>query len=151
MNPILWKKDPFCQENIPVFDETVAAADVSTTKNTSDAAAWTLIESDLSFAYSNLPETQSQLGRVNKWAAASLLAKAYLYQKKYSEANGLMLRNTAPVNLLGLCAITIPITLDGSGIPVGMQLIAPAFNEIKLLSIALKIENLLGNKYKNLA
>ena len=62
-----------------------------------------------------------------------------------------MLRNTAPVNLLGLCAITIPITLDGSGIPVGMQLIAPAFNEIKLLSIAAKIENLLGNKYKNLA
>ena len=71
--------------------------------------------------------------------------------KKYSEANGLMLRNTAPVNLLGLCAITIPITLDGSGIPIGMQLIAPAFNEIKLLSIASKIENLLGNKYKNLA
>ena len=75
--------------NIPVFDETVSAADVSTTKNTSDAAAWTLIESDLNFAYSNLPETQSQLGRVNKWAAASLLAKAYLYQKKYSEANTL--------------------------------------------------------------
>ena len=71
--------------------------------------------------------------------------------EKYSEANGLMLRNTAPVNLLGLCAITIPITLDGSGIPIGMQLIAPAFNEIKLLSIASKIENLLGNKYKNLA
>ena len=62
-----------------------------------------------------------------------------------------MLRNTAPVNLLGLCAITIPITLDGSGIPIGMQLIAPAFDEIKLLSIASKIENLLGNKYKNLA
>lgn len=79
------------------------------------------------------------------------IAKNLKDSKKYSEANGLMLRNTAPVNLLGLCAITIPITLDGSGIPVGMQLIAPAFNEIKLLSIALKIENLLGNKYKNLA
>ena len=70
--------------------------------------------------------------------------------KKYSEANGLMLRNTSPVNLLGLCAITIPIALDGSGIPIGLQLIAPAFNEKKLLSIALSIENSIGNKYKNL-
>ena len=52
-----------------------------------------------------------------------------------------MLRNTSPVNLLGLCAITIPIALDGSGIPIGLQLIAPAFNEKKLLSIALSIEN----------
>ena len=70
--------------------------------------------------------------------------------KKYSEANGLMLRNTSSVNLLGLCAITIPVALDGSGIPIGLQLIAPAFNEMKLLSIALRIENSLGNKYKNL-
>ena len=70
--------------------------------------------------------------------------------KKYSEANGLMLRNTSPVNLLGLCAITIPVALDGSGIPIGVQLIAPAFHEMKLLSIALRIENSLGNKYKNL-
>ena len=70
--------------------------------------------------------------------------------KKYSEANVLMLRNTSPVNLLGLCAITIPIALDGSGIPIGLQLIAPAFNEKKLLSIALSIENSIGNKYKNL-
>ena len=70
--------------------------------------------------------------------------------RKYSEANGLMLRNTSPINLLGLCAITIPVALDGSGIPIGLQLIAPAFNEVKLLSIALKIENSLGSKYKNL-
>ena len=61
-----------------------------------------------------------------------------------------MLRNTSPVNLLGLCAITIPVALDGSGIPIGVQLIAPAFHEMKLLSIALRIENSLGNKYKNL-
>ena len=70
--------------------------------------------------------------------------------KKYSEANGLMLRNTSPINLLGLCAITIPIALDRSRIPIGLQIIAPAFNELKLLSIALRIETSLGNKYKNL-
>ena len=54
------------------------------------------------------------------------------------------------MNSSTLCAITIPIALDGSGIPIGLQLIAPAFNEKKLLSIALSIENSIGNKYKNL-
>jgi starch-binding outer membrane protein, SusD/RagB family len=36
-----------------------------------------------------LPETQSSVGRVNKWAAASYLAKTYLYQKKFTEAKAL--------------------------------------------------------------
>ena len=70
--------------------------------------------------------------------------------KKYSEANGLMLRNTSPVNLLGLCAISIPIALDQNNMPIGMQIIAPSFKERKLLSIAQKIENQIGNKYQNL-
>ena len=34
----------------------------------------------------NLPETWADAGRVNKWAAASYLGKAYLYQKKYAQA-----------------------------------------------------------------
>src|SRR5690606_6051990 len=34
----------------------------------------------------NLPETQAQIGRVNKWAAGAFLAKSKLYQKKYQEA-----------------------------------------------------------------
>lgn len=47
------------------------------------------IESDLLFAYNNLPETQDQVGRVNKWAAASLLAKVYMYQQKFGAADEL--------------------------------------------------------------
>ena len=70
--------------------------------------------------------------------------------KKYSEANGLMLRNTSPINLLGLSAITIPVALDHNNMPIGLQLIGPANSERKLLSIALTIEVLLGNKYENL-
>ena len=34
-----------------------------------------MIEADMQFAYDNLPETQGQVGRVNKWAAAAYLAK----------------------------------------------------------------------------
>ena len=71
-------------------------------------------------------------------------------QKKYSEANGLMLRNTAPINLLGLSAITIPVALDHNKMPIGLQLVTPAHSERKLLSIASQIEILIGNKYENL-
>jgi hypothetical protein len=47
------------------------------------------IEADLQFAYENLPEAQPQVGRANKWAAASYLAKVYMFQQKYTEAKQL--------------------------------------------------------------
>ncbi|HLL44951.1 MAG TPA: RagB/SusD family nutrient uptake outer membrane protein, partial [Segetibacter sp.] len=40
-------------------------------------------------AYDNLPETQDAAGKANKWAAASYLAKTYMYQKKFTEAKAL--------------------------------------------------------------
>ena len=46
-------------------------------------------EEDLAYAYANLPETQSQYGRANKWAAACYLAKVYMYEKKFNEAKAL--------------------------------------------------------------
>lgn len=54
-----------------------------------DADLWERIDSDLLFAYENLPATQAEIGRVNKWAAGAYLAKAYLYQHKYAEAKTL--------------------------------------------------------------
>lgn len=68
--------------NIPYIDENV------TTENPGNGASdvWSKIEADFQFAYDNLPATQSQLGRAHKWAAAGYLAKAYLYQAKYTEA-----------------------------------------------------------------
>ncbi len=48
-----------------------------------------MIEADMQFAYDNLPETQGQVGRVNKWAAAAYLAKIYMYQGKFAEAKAL--------------------------------------------------------------
>jgi len=73
--------------NIPVFDETLAAADLAALKN--DGDAWAQIESDLTFAAANLPATQSQLGRVNSWAAKALLAKAHLFQGEFPQAETL--------------------------------------------------------------
>lgn len=54
-----------------------------------DQSLWPHIESDMEFAYDNLPETQDAVGRVNKWAAASYLAKIYMYQGKFAEAKAL--------------------------------------------------------------
>ncbi|TAE30810.1 MAG: RagB/SusD family nutrient uptake outer membrane protein [Cytophagales bacterium] len=72
----------------PYIDESVDyGTGIEKVKN--DQELWPKIEADTKFAYDNLPETQGQVGRVNKWAAAAQLAKVYLYQKKYTEAKAL--------------------------------------------------------------
>lgn len=52
-----------------------------------DQDIWPNIEADFQFGMDNLPDSySSDIGRVNKWAAASYLGKTYLYEKKYQEA-----------------------------------------------------------------
>lgn len=76
-------KTPYVDETKDVAGGGVeAGADL--VKN--DASLWPKIEEDMLFAYNNLPETQSQVGRVNKWAAAAYLGKIYMYQQKYADA-----------------------------------------------------------------
>jgi aspartyl-tRNA(Asn)/glutamyl-tRNA(Gln) amidotransferase subunit A len=58
--------------------------------------------------------------------------------------NRRIVRNTAWVNYLGLCAVTMPVGRDHAGMPVGLQLTAPAHAEKKLLTIALAAEQVLG-------
>ncbi|AUD00831.1 RagB/SusD family nutrient uptake outer membrane protein [Spirosoma pollinicola] len=74
--------------NTPYVDETLDYSN-GVTKVTNQADLWPKIEADFKYAYENLPETQDANGRANKWAAASYLAKTYLYQKKYTEARSL--------------------------------------------------------------
>ncbi len=62
----------------------------------------------------------------------------------YGHANGEMTRNTQPINLLELCAVTLPVALDAEGMPVGLQLIAGHGEEEKLLAAALACERELG-------
>jgi aspartyl-tRNA(Asn)/glutamyl-tRNA(Gln) amidotransferase subunit A len=59
-------------------------------------------------------------------------------------ANRRIVRNTVAVNYLGLCAITIPVGRDRAGMPVGLQLTAPAYAEERLLTIALAAERVFG-------
>src|SRR6185436_4129558 len=77
---------PYIDESIDVEGAGVGTG-IEDVKNDKDL--WPMIEADMLFAYQNLPETQSQAGRVNKWAAAAYLAKIYVYEKKWAEAKTL--------------------------------------------------------------
>ncbi len=70
---------------VPYVPETaITTEDFRSISN--DGDIYPQIDADLQFAYDNLPETQAQTGRVNKYAAGAFLAKSLLYQKKYGEA-----------------------------------------------------------------
>ncbi len=43
---------------------------------------------------------------------------------------------TIAVNLAGIPAISIPCGFDDNNLPIGLQILTPAFNEQKLLRIA---------------
>ncbi len=51
---------------------------------------WAKIEADFKFGVDNLPTKQAEVGRATKWAAQAYLAKAKMFQGKYSEAMPLL-------------------------------------------------------------
>lgn len=68
-------------KNIPIFDENASSEDILTVSNDlSWEESWNKIAADLQFAVDNLPETQPEIGRPNKFAAQAYLAKLRLYQ-----------------------------------------------------------------------
>ena len=73
---------------VPYVDETVDYG-TGVDKVPNNVDIWPKIEADFKNAYDNLPETQGAAGRANKWAAASYLAKTYMYEKKYADAKAL--------------------------------------------------------------
>ncbi|MBS1749003.1 MAG: RagB/SusD family nutrient uptake outer membrane protein [Bacteroidetes bacterium] len=68
-------------KNIPIFDENATAEDILQVSNDlSNDESWNKIADDFQFAIDNLPETQAEIGRANKYAAQAYLAKLRLYQ-----------------------------------------------------------------------
>jgi hypothetical protein len=78
---------PYVNENISYSNGNL---DVPNYSNGAYINIWPQIEADLSYAVNNLPGTQPNIGRVNKWAAMAFLAKAYMYQHQYDSANTLL-------------------------------------------------------------
>jgi hypothetical protein len=76
---------------VPYIDETIYDPNnLESTKIPNSEDIWPKIEADLQAAYDVLPTKQTQPGRASKWAAAATLAKAYLFQKKYTESKALL-------------------------------------------------------------
>lgn len=84
----MWNNIPYVDENITYVNGNVDAPNVDDAGNFVEA--WPQIEADLQYAVDNLPATQPQPGRVNKYAAMAFLAKAYLFQDKYAAAQPLL-------------------------------------------------------------
>ena len=72
--------------NVPFIDEKVTySAGNGNVANTDPI--WPKIEADFKIAIAALPNAQAQPGRANLWAAKSFLAKTYMFQHKYTDAN----------------------------------------------------------------
>ncbi|WP_332733764.1 RagB/SusD family nutrient uptake outer membrane protein [Flavihumibacter sp.] len=68
-------------KNIPIFDENATAEEILAVSNDLGwEESWNKIAADFEYAIENLPETQQQLGRPNKYAAQAYLAKLRLFQ-----------------------------------------------------------------------
>lgn len=67
---------------VPYIDETMSAEDIANVSNVkySNDELWQKIADDFQYAYDNLPASQTEVGRANKYAAAAYLAKVYLYK-----------------------------------------------------------------------
>ncbi len=76
---------------VPYIDETIYDPNnLESTKIPNSTDIYPKIEADLKAAYEVLPKKQTQPGRATRWAAAALLAKVYMFQKKYTDAKPLL-------------------------------------------------------------
>lgn len=68
----------------PFIEAGTSVEEVVTIPSTPDI--WSNIEEDFRFGYENLPETQTEVGRANRWAAGAYLGKTLLFQGRWEEA-----------------------------------------------------------------
>ena len=75
--------------NVPYIDETISYS-LGNWHVPNTADIWPKIEADFKYAMANLPATQPQVARTNKYAAEAFLAKAYMFEHKYNDAKPLL-------------------------------------------------------------
>ncbi|HET9569924.1 MAG TPA: RagB/SusD family nutrient uptake outer membrane protein [Bacteroidales bacterium] len=69
-------------KNVPFIDENMSPEDIANVSNVqyTNDELWQKIADDFQYAYDNLPLSQTEVGRANKYAAAAYLSKVYLYK-----------------------------------------------------------------------
>lgn len=101
---------------IPYIDESYYLNNINNPIVANDVDIWSLIEADFTAAVADLPATQSEVGRATSWTAKAFLAKAYLYQDKYSAALTLFtdIINNGPYDLLPSFEQNFNVAYDNS-------------------------------------
>lgn len=100
-----------------------------------------------------------ELGRqamreVDAWIAPSKLNLPPVFPGKFvslekdKELINLCAGPTRVANTFGFCAISQPVQQYGADFPVGMQIMCGEFDELRLLSIALAVEQVIGRPAK---
>ena len=77
-------------------------------------------------------------------AAEQITVGGKVIDLKSPAGTGLMSRNCSPSNYTGLPSISIPAGLSAAGLPIGFQLTAAHFEDMKLLGIAQAVERMVG-------
>jgi hypothetical protein len=96
----------------PVYvDETMTFDQIANLSNReySNDELWNLIADDFQYGVENLPETQPEVGRANKYAAAAYLAKTRLYQAYEQDENHnvININKTRLQEVVNMCDIVI--------------------------------------------
>jgi starch-binding outer membrane protein, SusD/RagB family len=100
-------------KNIPIFDENATEADILKTSNDlKNDDSWNKIAADFQYAIDNLPETQTEIGRANKYAAQAYLAKLRLYQAYEQDASHKVI-NINQTRLQEVVTLTQAVILSG--------------------------------------
>ena len=99
---------------VPYADETISTDSLPLVSNVqySNDSLWEKIADDFQFAASNLPATQAQIGRPNKYAAFAYLAKTRLYQA-YQQNAGNAVTNINSDDLNAVVAATDSVIQNG--------------------------------------
>lgn len=91
---------------------------------------------------------------IDAWVAPSKINLAPAFPEKFvslekdKELIALCAGPTRVANTFGLCATSQPVQQYGAELPVGMQIMCGEFDEMRLLSIALAVEQAIGRPAK---
>jgi len=81
---------PFVDENVGIDIPFAEVKNPEDNNPVNQNFIWSDIEADLQFAYDNLPGTMPNPGRINKYAAGALLAKVFMFQGKWAQAEPIL-------------------------------------------------------------
>ena len=106
---------------VPFIDETLTKEQILQTSNDlTSEALWNKIADDFKFAVDNLPATQAEKGRANKYAAAAYLAKVRLYQAYEQDDNH---------NVININKSRLQEVIDNTDIVMGHYSLQPDYAE----------------------